>query len=911
MGILSNAISGLQASQNALQTTGHNIANANTAGFSRQEVEYVTRPGQVSGVGFFGSGVITQSIERVASEFLTAQLRADTNNFNELNKFNEQIGSIDSLLADSGTGLSEALQNFFSAIQAGVDDPASTPARQLLLSEADSLTARFNLLYGRLDALNTSTQNESRILFSEVNALAGAIGDLNVSIQQQSAISQGDSPNDLLDQRDEQLRRLSELVSIQVINQDDATVNVTIGSGQPLVIGREVSQFTVETDGSILLANSISNFEVTDFLNGGQIGGLLRFRNDTLTSTFNELGRVALVLADEYNRVQAQGLDLDGDFGGLFFTDINDPNLTGERVIADRGNVGPNDRDIRVRIADTTALTTSDYRLDLVANTQNFIVTRLGDNQEVARGILSGAVPESIRFEGLEVVLNGGSFQGGDSFTIQPTRRGALAIESVIDRAEDVAFASSIRTRTGEGNIGSGLIDPGTVLRTTDSNGNLLSTFATPGQLSPPIAIVFTSPRTYDVLDASNPGNLQHLSPPLRNQPFVPGIDNPIFPTDPGATLVAGDGASLGLPDGRLATTVAVGAPALPNGYPVERFNVITTDPDTGGTSTQVFSTSFNATAQQTAQQLSNLVGVSANAFTELTLTDVNINNVSSPLQITINGEELIGYELGNPAPNVPDPAVNEAAFNSYLASRINNNANLQAQGLFAVSSSNPITGEPELKIVAATGRNVDVRLEGVAGDTLSVNDGVNPNVRLTAVGAGSQSVVTVGGRIDILLDDNVVFDPVLSVSQFFGDTNSPNFSRPAFFGYQAVVKGQPAVGDRFSIEFNSNAESDNRNGLSFVDLEQRSVADDNTLSIAGAYRQLVERIGTTSNLSEINTEAAETLLQETQAARDALSGVNLDEEAADLIRFEQLFNANARVINVARDLFDTLLNAI
>ena len=125
--------------------------------------------------------------------------------------------------------------------------------------------------------------------------------------------------------------------------------------------------------------------------------------------------------------------------------------------------------------------------------------------------------------------------------------------------------------------------------------------------------------------------------------------------------------------------------------------------------------------------------------------------------------------------------------------------------------------------------------------------------------------------------------------------------------GYQATIKGAPEADDRFTIEFNDNATVDNRNALRFVDMENRGVIEGESLTLSEAYAHLVERVGTESNLSRINTEAGQALLRETQAAREGISGVNLDEEAANLVRFEQIYNANARVISVSRDLFDSL----
>src|SRR5690606_19547956 len=129
-------------------------------------------------------------------------------------------------------------------------------------------------------------------------------------------------PNDLLDQRDEALRRLSELVSIQVVKQDSGDVNVFIGNGQPLVVGTTVSRFSVRDGGQIFLANNVQSANVTNLIKGGQIGGLLTFREDIIATSLNELGRTDIVLSDQFNQLQQQGLDLDGDYGQLMFRDI-------------------------------------------------------------------------------------------------------------------------------------------------------------------------------------------------------------------------------------------------------------------------------------------------------------------------------------------------------------------------------------------------------------------------------------------------------------------------------------------------------------------------------------------------------------------------------------------------------------
>ncbi|HEY7884276.1 MAG TPA: flagellar hook-associated protein FlgK [Cellvibrionaceae bacterium] len=908
-GLLSNAISGLQASQNALRTAGHNISNANTAGYSRQQVEYATRPEQQLGsAGFIGSGVSTVSIERIVNQFVTTQLRLDTSAFHQLNTYNTNIGKVDKLVADANTGLSQGLQSFFSALQNAADDPSSTPARQLVVNEAESLSNRFNNLHGRLTDIEKNINSEIKTVAQQVTSLASSVAQLNQKIAELSG-GGGNPPNDLLDQRDEALRRLSELVSVQVVTQDGRDVNVFIGSGQPLVVGTTVSRFSVSLDGEVLLTNGVQSANVTDQLNGGKLGGLVGFREDILAPSMNQMGRLAIVLADTFNRLQGEGLDLDGDYGQPMFADINDLTLARNRVFHG-SNADPQNRVLNVMIEDAGQLNTSDYSLRIMPGSSNYVVTRLEDDTVVAQGALNGNYPAEIGFDGLLLTLEGGSFQGGDNFTIKPTVNGARDIDTEITRPQDIALAAPVRTGTDIGNVGTGVINAGEVLSFYDAEDNRLPAFAVAGQLSPPVVIHFTSATTYEVLDNSDPANPVPLQPPIQHQTFIPGIENPMFSNTPGETRIIGDGARTGLPPGSIASSYPPD-PVQTNGYLAEQYTFTSTNPDTGASQSQVIVTSPNASASQTAGLISSVSGVSANAYTTATLTDINVASLTAPTQISINGEPLIQYLGGVPIPGIADPATDPSGFYTYLAEQINSNENLATLGLHAVSGANA-DGVPELRLVAASGANLDIRLESAPGDSLGVHDSNgNPTVALTGSGTGNQSGVTLGGRIDITMDNGVRLNTAPTDSQLLGDSSDPGFAQSSYLGYQVTIKGQPQAGDSFTVDFNNNASNDNRNGLRFAALDANGSIDGGKLSFSDAYGELVERVGTKSSLSRINTTASQSLLEQTQALRDSVSGVNLDEEAANLIKFEQVYSANARVISVARDLFDTLLNAI
>jgi flagellar hook-associated protein 1 FlgK len=147
-------------------------------------------------------------------------------------------------------------------------------------------------------------------------------------------------------------------------------------------------------------------------------------------------------------------------------------------------------------------------------------------------------------------------------------------------------------------------------------------------------------------------------------------------------------------------------------------------------------------------------------------------------------------------------------------------------------------------------------------------------------------------------------------VSQLFGDSAASNYQQSKYLGIQASIDGHPQTGDVFTLDFNHDASADNRNALKLVDLELERIVDNGKNTFSSAYGKVVEEVGTQTSASQINRDAAEKILSQSQTLRDSISGVNLEEEAANLIRFEQLYNANAQAISVARDLFERLLSS-
>ncbi|AGI23637.1 flagellar hook-associated protein FlgK [Pseudomonas sp. ATCC 13867] len=669
--LLSIGLSGIRSNQTSLGVTGHNIANVNTPGYSRQQSVQQTGIPQFNGAGYIGSGSQVVDVRRLASDFLFSQVRTATSQANELNAFQGQIEQLDALLSDTTTGISPALQKFFAALQTAAANPSATEGREALLAEAQGLSKSFNTLYDQLDKQNSLINQQLDSLANQVNSLASSVASYNDAIAKAKAA--GGQPNDLIDAREETIRKLSELIGVQAVPQDDNTINLFIGTGQPLVVGTTTSTLQVvpgiddPTRFQVQLASGSAVQTITTQISGGQMGGLLAYRDTALDASYNKLGQIALTFADAVNKQLGQGLDLSGNAGSKLFGDINASDIARLRVLAQSSNTGT--VDAQLQITDTSKLGASDYRLEY--DGAKFTARRLSDNAPIEVKV-SGTGPYTLSFadqagvgQGFEVTLNALP-PAGDGFTLQPTRRGAADIETVLTKGDQLAFAGTARSEATTNNRGTGTI----------------------------------------------------------GQPTLTGGPSPVVVDD--LQRLFGGGLSLQL--------------------------------DAGGTQ--------------------------------------------------LNGTLPPGASL------------------SY-----------------------------------------------VSPDSAGLTSGQTNTLRL--------------------------------------DYTDPNTGNQ--YSYEFTLSGAPQAGDTFTLGMNSKGISDNSNALALSGLQSKaSVGGTGSTgaSFNDAYGGLVERIGTLTAQVRNNADASITVLKQAQDNRDSLSGVNLDEEAANLIQFQQYYSASAQVIQVARSLFDTLIGA-
>lgn len=513
-------ISGLLAFQRSLNTTSNNIANVNTPGYSRQRVDLGTRPPQGTSAGFLGSGVQAMSVDRVYNQFLVDQVTRQTTLSSQLQTYLQFAGQVDNLMADPNAGLSPSLQEFFSSVQGVADDPASIPARQVMLSEADSVVTRLEYIYDRLDSLYSGLNTQLTNVVSEVNSLAGSIAKLNDDIVLQEGLANGQPANDLRDRRDELIRQLAEQVNVSTVAQDDGAINVFIGNGQNLVVGNRASTLNITGNAfdASQLEISISTgagpgVEITRAMKGGAIGGLLDFRAEILEPSLNSLGQVAAGLAIEFNQQHRLGMDLNNNLGGDFFAPL------AADVAANINNAGVGS--VSGLLTGAAGLTDSDYNLRY-DGANAYTLTRLSDNATFA--INTGGVTPftAAEIDGVTLTINAGAAVG-DTFLIRPTRFAARDMDVLVSDVRNIAAAAPIRTTTSITNQGDGVISAGEVVDTANA---AFSTTA--GALTPPILVQFMAPNMYAVYDNTNPAAPVLLE---NNIPYDPATGSDVFPT--------------------------------------------------------------------------------------------------------------------------------------------------------------------------------------------------------------------------------------------------------------------------------------------------------------------------------------------------------------------------------------------
>ncbi|WP_334154500.1 flagellar hook-associated protein FlgK [Tepidimonas sp.] len=489
MSALNIATRALTTNQAVLQVIGHNIANANTEGYTRQRVELNSVPGQQMGSGYFGKGVQIEAVTRVGYDaFLTRESNVTRATAAADQVRLQYLQGVESLFPLGDGSLGKLLNDALNAWTDVASSPNDSAARQVVLDQFDALAARIRDGAARIDEIATGARLQATEVTKEINRLAQAIASVNDAIARTQGT--GASPNDLLDQRDRLIAQLNDQVQVTTLRADDGTLSVFVAGSLPLVLGNRAAELRVsraELDGDrqiqLQFVQGASAYDVpSEFLSGGKLKGLLDFINRDVIGTQAELGRMALALATTVNRQQQSGLNLLGNGGAdlLVFG-----SLAGKAAVTNTGSGS-----VSATVADPTQLKAEDYILEFTSGTQALI--RRGSDGWYWNGSgwqANAAAPVTVNgysLEGLTLSVPT-SPAAGDRFMLSPGATAAGSLRMALSRPAELAAAGRVTLSQNPSNTGNATIEAVSATVTTGS-------WATPPL---PANLTFIAPNTF------------------------------------------------------------------------------------------------------------------------------------------------------------------------------------------------------------------------------------------------------------------------------------------------------------------------------------------------------------------------------------------------------------------------------
>ncbi|QBQ96351.1 flagellar hook-associated protein FlgK [Paraburkholderia pallida] len=462
--IFSIGLSGLQAAQIGIATAGQNISNSSTTGYNVESAVFSEASGQYTGSGYMGGGVTTATVQRAYSQYLTTALNNAQSSNSSLTASYTLATQLSNLVGSPTSGIASSITTFFSGLQNVSNSPSSVATRQTAISDAQSLADQINAAGQQYDSLRQSVNTQLSNAVTQVNTYSQQIAQLNTQISQAS--SSGQQPNQLLDQRDLAVSNLSQLVGVQVV-QNSSGYSVFLGNGQPLVVSGQNYNLTTQPSasnpqettvawqglpGSTATPQPLSSAA----LQGGTVGGLVSFMQNTLDPAQAQLGAIATSFAAQVNQQNQLGLTLGGTPGTALF------NVGAPVVTANLNNSGTGT--VSATLTNAVSPPTDNYTLSYASGT--YTLTDTTTNSVVAttttQPSATNPFPPASANSGLSITSTG-TMNDGDSFAIQPT---AGALDSFAVATSDpsaIAAASPVLVTAGSANTGTATVTQGQV----------------------------------------------------------------------------------------------------------------------------------------------------------------------------------------------------------------------------------------------------------------------------------------------------------------------------------------------------------------------------------------------------------------------------------------------------------------
>ncbi len=537
--LFNTSTSALRAAYAQLQTTGHNIANVNTPGYTRQEVILATARASATIGGFIGRGVETIGVARRYDQFLTAEVIAGTSAVAADRTRLEQIGRLERMLADTDNGIGVAIDDLTEGFSDLVNRPFDATARTVVISRANTLAERFRSLSLGFEQLGETIDARLAHGAQSLNASLSELASINDWIARSQGT--GQAPNDLMDQRDQTVEKINLLLKTNSVANPDGTVNLYSASGHALVVGNAVARFSVSPEAldptrmQLVLTTSGADVPIPgEMLGGGEIAGLLRFRDQDLEAARARLGQLAVAISSAYNTQQSLGRTPSGEQGDPLFS-IKAPAVTPST--ANTGNAS-----FSAAVADGSQVAASDYRI--LFNGTDYSVSRVSDGTTTT---VSGW-PATI--DGLAIDLDTGTPAAGDQFLVRAASGYASSFGVALSLPSRIATGYAMTPERGVDNVG-------------DIAAGSFAVTANDANLSAPVTITFDGAGTFSVsgTGTGNPTGIAYVagmtvafngwSMKLGGTPAA-GDTITVTPTLDPATDNRNARAMLGLADGKL-----------------------------------------------------------------------------------------------------------------------------------------------------------------------------------------------------------------------------------------------------------------------------------------------------------------------------------------------------------------------
>ncbi|MFQ5427621.1 MAG: flagellar hook-associated protein FlgK [Thermodesulfobacteriota bacterium] len=434
-GIFSIARSGLNASQEALDVTSHNIANVNTPGYTRQRAVQEAKDPVSFGGYYFGTGVDVVGVERVYDSFIALQLNDARSGLSADSSHAGILKDLEGILNDlGGAGISKPLDNFFNSFEELSSDPSSRPARQALLSSGIVLGDAFKNMDARLRREITNVNVEIAGIVKDINNLSAEVAALNKQIQGLNV--NGSSSNDLMDKRDLLLGELAEKIGITTIESAPGVIDVVTDGGFSLVAGVTSTNLStsVNSNNNLITEVTYKGADLGSTVASGSLKGFVDGMND-LTGALESLNLLSATIIKEVNVQHRAGFGLDGSTGIDFFTPM----------IIDTAKMSQNTGGALISggsVTDPSLLTLDDYEVRF-SGPASYVVVNLTSNTVAASGAYTSGSP--ITFDGISVTVTDSPTApaAGDTFSISATNSAAMNISVSITNTSAIAASAT------------------------------------------------------------------------------------------------------------------------------------------------------------------------------------------------------------------------------------------------------------------------------------------------------------------------------------------------------------------------------------------------------------------------------------------------------------------------------------